>query len=84
MRTISKHSGRIEVRGGLKEIQAIRNTWRAAYQSALRHDGMPEDTNFAVFSADNPFVPYAEKAYSELCRMIEEYRAGGYVGLRIG
>jgi len=84
MRTTTKHSGRIEVRPGLKAIQGMKNTWAAAYKSACKHDGIPEDSKFSVFSDDNPFVPFVDKAFQEMCAMMTEYKAGGYVGLTIG
>ncbi len=84
MRTITKHTGRIERKSGLEYIAGLRATCKAVYQSALKHDGMPSDTKFAVFSDDNPFVPYHDKAMSELWAAMREYQAGGYVGLRIG
>jgi len=83
MKTRSKHSGRIEVRPGLKAIQGMRNTWISAYKAACKHDGIPEDSKFSVFSDDNPFVPFVNKAYEEYCTMKREYQSGGYVGLTI-
>ena len=32
--------------------EKLNETWRAA----CRHDGIPEDTKFAIFSDDNPFA----------------------------
>lgn len=83
MKTIGKHSGRIEVRPGLKAIQGMKSTWAAAYKSACKHDSIPENSKFTVFSDENPFVPFVDKAYQKYCSMISEYKAGGYVGLTI-
>ena len=66
---------------GLKYIASIRTTLRALWRSACKHDGFPEDTSFAVFSDDNPFVPFHDKALTELWAAKREYAAGGYVGL---
>ena len=83
MRTRSKHSGRIEVKPGLKAIQAMKNTWAAAYRSACKHDNIPGGSKFVVFSDDNPYIIYIDKAYREYCNMIAEYQSGGYVGLTL-
>ena len=84
MKTQTKHSGRIEVKPALRAIDGMKNTWVAAYKAACKHDGIPEDSKFSIFSDDNPFVPFVDKVYQEMCAMITEYKAGGYVGLKIG
>ena len=57
--------------------------WRRAYRAACRHDGMPEDTKFAVFSKENPFRPFVDIAAGEFFARKREYDAGGYVGLEM-
>jgi hypothetical protein len=78
------HSGRIERHrpGSAKDpLNQAAAAWRSAYRAACRHDGMPEDTQFAVFSAGNPFVQFVDKAATMLFEMQQQYAAGGYVGL---
>ncbi len=65
MKTRTKHSGRIEVKPALRAIEGMKNTWAAAYKSACKYDGIPEDSKFSVFSDDNPFVLFVDKAYRE-------------------
>lgn len=77
------HSGRIEVRPALRHIAALRNTWAAARASACRHDGIPADAKFAVFSDNNPFVVFSDKAASMYFEAVQTYQSGGYVGLQI-
>jgi hypothetical protein len=80
------HSGRIErhrARPANDPLNQAAFAWRSAYRAALKHDGMPEDTKFAVFSASNPFAKFVDLAFAELTRRQQEYAAGGYVGLRI-
>ena len=84
MRTISKHSGRIEVRPALRAIADAKATWLSAFNAACRHDGIPEGSKFVEFSEDNPFLPYVDKAYEIYCEMKRVYQVGGYVGLRMG
>ena len=83
MKTHSKHSGRIEVKPALRAIQGMKDTWAAAYQSACKHDNIPSNSKFTVFSDNNPFTPFVDKAYTEYCNMIAEYQTGGYVGLKM-
>ncbi len=78
------HSGRIEAyrpRSAKDPLNQAAAAWRAAYRSACRFDGMPEDTKFAVFSKDNPFVQFVDKAAAILFEMRAQHQAGGYVGL---
>jgi hypothetical protein len=83
MRTTTKHTGRIEIKPGLRAIDAVRQAWQSAFRAACRHDGIEEDSKFVVFSKDNPFVPYIDRAHQEYCNTVREYQAGGYVGLRM-
>jgi hypothetical protein len=78
------HSGRIEQHRPLSSkdpLNQIAAAWRSAYRAACRHDGMPEDTKFAVFSGGNPFVQFVDRAAQMLMDARREYAAGGYVGL---
>lgn len=86
MRTRGNHSGRIEAhrpRSAKDPINQAAEVWRRAYRAACRHDGMPEDTRFAVFSGGNPFVQFVDRAAAELFARQREYAAGGYVGLEL-
>ena len=82
----SKHSGRIERHrpGSANDpLNQAAEVWRRAYAAACKHDGIAADAKFAVFSDGNPFVQFVDKAAAELFARIREYRAGGYVGLKI-
>lgn len=83
MKARRSHSGRIEPKKGLEAVDEAGRVWKAAYQSALKFDDMPEDTKFAVFSDNNPFVQFISLAFEEYNKRIQEYKAGGYVGLRL-
>ena len=81
------HSGRIErhrPNSPHDPLNQAAEVWRRAYRSACKHDGLPEDTQFAVFSKDNPFVQFVDKAAEEMFARKREYDAGGYVGLTMG
>lgn len=80
------HSGRIEAyrpKSANDPLNQAAAVWRAAYSAACRHDKIPEDIKFAVFSDQNPFVQFVDKAAKELFARRQEYAAGGYVGLEI-
>jgi hypothetical protein len=69
--------------GSIHAVEDMMATAAACYQSALKHDGLPENTTFAVFSDDNPFVPFYEKALNQYREMAAACAAHGYVGLRV-
>jgi len=83
MKTITKHSGRIEQKNGLRAIADMRATVKSAWNSACEHEQIPTDSKFVVFSDDNPFSPFYDKAVRQLMEMMEQYQAGGYIGLRL-
>ena len=71
-------------RAGASRIEGLSAIVRQLWEKACEHDGIPPDSMFVVFSDNNPYVPYHNKAVREL----QEARAafvpgGGYVGLRI-
>jgi hypothetical protein len=83
MRTTTKHSGRIEIKPALKAIEGMRQTWLSAYKAACKYEDITEDAKFVIFSDDNPFLPFIDRAYIQYCEMKLEYQAGGYVGLSL-
>ena len=68
--------------GSIQAVEDMGATVMACYRAALKHDHMPPDTRFAVFSESNPFVPFYEKALSQYREMAAQCAAHGYVGLR--
>ncbi|MBI4201192.1 MAG: hypothetical protein HY531_02755 [Chloroflexi bacterium] len=69
---------------GARRIAGLAATVRQLWVKACEHDGIPPDSRFVVFSEDDPYTPYHDKAVREL----QEARAafvpgGGYVGIRI-
>ena len=83
---MNSHSGRIEAhrpKSANDPLNKAAFVWRRAYQAALKHDGLPEDAKFAVFSDSNPFVQFVDLAAKEMFARKREYDAGGYVGLQI-
>lgn len=83
MRTITKHSGRIQVKQGRQAIIDAAHTYQAVWQSACKHDGIAPDSKFIVFSDSNPFLQFLAPAMREYQSRMAEYQAGGYVGLQI-
>ena len=69
--------------GSIRAVHDMLLTAREVYGSALRHDGLPADTRFAVFSDDNPFVPFYERAMGQYQEMAQACAAHGYVGLSL-
>ena len=68
---------------GQAYIEGLRSTVHQLWEKCCEEDGMPADTKFAVFSEGNKYLPFYNKALQELWEAQEQYKAGGYVGLRI-
>lgn len=81
MKCRSRHSGRIERRP--KELALYAGLVKATWESACKHDGISPSSKFVVFSNDNPYLPYYEKAVREYREAMYQYQAGGYIGLRL-
>lgn len=79
----NKHSGRIEVKAGLKVIQGWQATYQNIWSKACEHDKIPPDSKFVEFSKDNPFVQFLDSARKNYLSCINEYKTGGYVGLKM-
>ena len=67
--------------GSIQACEDMAATARAIYAKALEHDGLPPDSCMVVFSLDNPYVPYYDKAMEQYWEMALACAAHGYVGL---
>lgn len=83
MKARGKHSGWIEVAPAMKVLAGLANSYRAAWEAACKHDGIPPDSKFVVFSDGNPFARFIGPALMEYREAEEQYQAGGYIGLTI-
>jgi len=70
-------------RTGQKYIEGLGATVAQLWKQACGHDDIPPGSKFVVFSEDNPYVIFYNKAMREFMEAMQQYRAGGYVGLRI-
>jgi len=70
-------------RTGQKYIEGLKATVAQLWKQACGHDDIPPGSKFVVFSEDNPYVIFYNKAMREFMEAREQYRDGGYVGLRI-
>lgn len=71
-------------RAGARHIEALSAVVRQLWVKSCEHDRIPPDSVFVVFSDDNPYVPYHNKAVDELIEARAAFApGGGYVGLRI-
>ena len=70
-------------RQGQAYINSLRVTAAQLWAKACEEDGIPSDSKFVVFSPDNKYSPFYNKALAMLREAEEQYRAGGYVGLKI-
>lgn len=72
--------------GSIAAVEAMLATAVAAYRAACKHDGIVpvEGVRFAVFSPDNPYVPFVDKAFRQYQEMAANVAAHGYEGLRVG
>ena len=69
---------------GQKYLASIREAAHLEWDRACEHDGMPLDTKFAIFSDDNPHSNIHGRLLLLYYQGLAAYRAGGYVGLKIG
>jgi hypothetical protein len=53
------------------------------WEKCCEEDDIAVDSKFAVFSKENRFVPFYERAKTMYDEALSEYNAGGYVGLQI-
>jgi hypothetical protein len=81
MRAKKGHSGRIETRP--RALAAAAFAYRRVWEAACKHDGIPTDTKFAVFSDGNPYTKFIDNAFAHYAACRREYESGGYVGLEI-
>jgi hypothetical protein len=70
-----------------KQGQAyIAGLWAAVHQiwgKMCEEEGIPPGSAFVVFSPDNKYLPYYNRALTTVWEAEAQYRAGGYVGLKI-
>jgi len=71
-------------RQGEKYIADMRSTVGVLWRKMCEEDGIDPAAKFVVFSETNKYKPFYDKAMSQLWEAEEQYRAGGYVGLRVG
>lgn len=71
-------------RTGQKYIDGLRSTRTQLWKQACEFDSIPVDSKFVVFSKDNKFAEFYNLSCLRLSEAIAQYRAGGYVGLKIG
>jgi hypothetical protein len=67
--------------GSIAAVEAMAATAHACYLAALKHDGMPPGTKFAVFSPDNPYVTFYERALQQYREAATACASHGYCGL---
>jgi hypothetical protein len=68
---------------GQQHIASIREAVRATWVRACEYDGIDPSAPFVVFSDDNPHREPYNALVEKLFEMQAQYRAGGYVGLRM-
>lgn len=71
------------VRNGEVYIQGLRNTVQELWKRMCEEDGIPPDSRFVIFSPDNKYQPLYNNALQELWNAQAQFKAGGYVGLKI-
>ena len=70
-------------RRGLDYIDSLRAIAAQLWKKACEEDRIPLESKFVVFSQDNKYVPFYNRAVGMLHQAEAEYQAGGYVGLKI-
>jgi hypothetical protein len=67
--------------GARRYIEAGEYTARKLWEAACKHDAIPPDSKFVVFSKTNPFASMLNQARIQVEEARIQYAAGGYVGL---
>ena len=70
-------------RAGFDHIADVRLAVRQLWVKMCEHDGIDPGAMFIVFSDDNPYTPFYNKAMKELQESRFAHAHGGYVGLQI-
>lgn len=70
-------------REGRKHIASRASTVRACWEQCCRYDDMDPESKFVVFSKSNPYTKFYDIATRELTEAVQQFNAGGYVGLKI-
>jgi hypothetical protein len=83
MKCRSKHSGRIEIRGQ-EHLAVIAGAMKVLWKKCCEHDGMEPASKFVVFSNDNPYLAFYNRAVQQFQEASAAYQAGGYIGLTLG
>jgi hypothetical protein len=68
-------------RQGQQYIATLAWARKRVWQDACKHDDIPPNSSFVVFSEDNPFVRFINLIQKRLNEAEAAYAAGGYVGL---
>jgi hypothetical protein len=84
VKTITKHSGRIERRRAGDSLATLEAVCAQLWQQSCAEDGIPADSRCVVFSDTNKYAPFYDLAFAQLREVQAAYTAGGYIGLRIG
>ncbi len=71
-------------RQGLAYIAGLHQAVRDLWAKMCDEEGISADSKFVVFSENNKFKPFYDNALTQLWEAETQYKAGGYVGLRIG
>lgn len=67
-----------ECESGLKALIIMRDTVRACWRLACKHEEIDPSSRFIVFSKDNPVVPYYDRARQQFDQMQTDYKHLGY------
>ncbi|MGA2669836.1 MAG: hypothetical protein ABSF21_00210 [Dehalococcoidia bacterium] len=70
---------------GQDYIASLRQAVHVLWEAMCKEEGIPPDSKFVVFSkaTEKKFRQFYDRALNELWEAEAQYRAGGYVGLKI-
>jgi len=71
------------VRQADRYILGLAATYRGCWEAACRHDGLDPQCTLAVFSDENPYIPYLHRIYQQYQEALAAYQVWGYVGQRL-
>lgn len=69
---------------GFKYIENLKYIIKQLWEKCCEYDNIPKDSKFVVFSKNNPYEYFYEKAFNEyMYAIITTVPGGGYTGLII-
>lgn len=67
----------------IKHLAALQQTVKQLWEKSCEHDEIDPTAKFVVFTDDNPYIPFYNRALLQYREARQQFADGGYVGLTI-